>query len=85
MSNVLWNFFLLILYVSFTSMVCYIVGIEIPFFSSFVIDSKKRKIEEWRGLSYLVGFFPTVVDFCSTIPTWRGLLLKCQMLMYCRS
>ena len=55
MSNVLWNF-LLILYVSFSSMVCYIVGIEISFFSSFVIDSKKRKIEEWRGLSYLVGF-----------------------------
>ena len=55
------------------------------FFSSFVIDSKKRKGEErWRGPNHLVSFFSTVVDFCFAIPMWHGLLLKRRMLMYCR-
>ena len=53
-------------------------------FSPFVIDSKKREIEEWI-LSYLVGFSQQLLISVPHIPMWHGVLLKCQMLMYCRS
>ena len=45
-------------------------------------EKKNRRVE---GPELPGRFFPTVVNFCSTIPMWHGLLLKCQMLMYCRS
>ena len=61
----LWNFSL-ILYVSFASVVCYIVGIEIPFFFCCRQQEKNRRV----GESELPGMFFVFQQLSISVPQY---------------